>query len=82
MRISELAKGNMTDPFITNLLAMAYDAKGDTTNARQYYRRTLRNQRPQPAKRHRPSLRSRETRRTLCLTSTKGTKITKDTKSF
>ena len=31
----------MTDPFITNLLAMAYDAKGDTTNARQYYRRTL-----------------------------------------
>ena len=39
--IAELAKGNMTDPFITNLLAMAYEAKGDVTNARQYYRRTL-----------------------------------------
>jgi tetratricopeptide (TPR) repeat protein len=39
--IAELAKGNLNDPFITNLLAMAYEAKGDTTNARQYYRRTL-----------------------------------------
>jgi tetratricopeptide (TPR) repeat protein len=39
--IAELAKGNLADPFITNLLAMAYDAKGDVTNARQYYRRTL-----------------------------------------
>ena len=39
--IAELAKGNMGDPFITYLLGMAYEAKGDTTNARQYYRRTL-----------------------------------------
>lgn len=39
--ITELAKGNLADPFISNLLAMAYDAKGDATNARQYYRRTL-----------------------------------------
>jgi len=39
--IGELAKGNLADPFIANLLAMAYEAKGDLTNARQYYRRTL-----------------------------------------
>jgi tetratricopeptide (TPR) repeat protein len=39
--ISELAKGNLGDPFIANLLAMAYDAKGDTANARQYYRRVM-----------------------------------------
>lgn len=39
--IAELARGNMGDPFITNMLAMAYDAKGEATNARQYYRRTL-----------------------------------------
>ena len=39
--IVELAKGNLADPFITNLLAMAYEAKGDAPNARQYYRRTL-----------------------------------------
>jgi Flp pilus assembly protein TadD len=39
--IAELAKGNLADPFIANLLAMSYEAKGDLTNARQYYRRTL-----------------------------------------
>jgi tetratricopeptide (TPR) repeat protein len=39
--IVELAKGNLGDPFIANLLAMAYESKGDLTNARQYYRRTL-----------------------------------------
>jgi tetratricopeptide (TPR) repeat protein len=39
--IVELAKGNLADPFMSNLLAMAYEAKGDTTNARQYYRRTM-----------------------------------------
>lgn len=39
--IAELAKGNLADPFIANLLAMSYEAKGDMNNARQYYRRTL-----------------------------------------
>jgi tetratricopeptide (TPR) repeat protein len=39
--IAELAKGNLADPFITYLLAMAYEAKGDVANAKQYYRRTL-----------------------------------------
>jgi tetratricopeptide (TPR) repeat protein len=39
--IVELAKANLADPFMSNLLAMSYDAKGDTNNARQYYRRTL-----------------------------------------
>jgi len=39
--IAELAKGNLADPFIANLLAMSYEAKGDQSNARQYYRRTL-----------------------------------------
>ena len=39
--IAELAKGNLTDPFIANLLAMAYEAKGDVANAQQYYRRAL-----------------------------------------
>ncbi len=39
--IAELAKGNLADPFIANLLAMAYEGKGDMNNARQYYRRTL-----------------------------------------
>lgn len=39
--IAELAQGNLSDPFISVLLGMAYEAKGDITNARQYYRRTL-----------------------------------------
>jgi tetratricopeptide (TPR) repeat protein len=39
--VVELAKGNLADPFMANLLAMAYEAKGDMSNARQYYRRTL-----------------------------------------
>jgi Flp pilus assembly protein TadD len=39
--IGELAKGNLADPFMSNLLGMAYEAKGDMNNARQYYRRTL-----------------------------------------
>ena len=39
--IVELATGNLGDPFIANLLAMSYEGKGDTNNARQYYRRTL-----------------------------------------
>ena len=39
--IAELTQGNLADPFILNLIGMAYEAKGDTLNARQYYRRTL-----------------------------------------
>lgn len=39
--IAELAKANLSDPFMSNLLGMAYEAKGDISNARQYYRRTL-----------------------------------------
>ena len=39
--IVELTQGNVTDPFILNLIGMAYEAKGDLQNARQYYRRTM-----------------------------------------
>ncbi len=39
--IAELAQGNLADPFILHMLAMAYDAQGNTANARQYYQRTL-----------------------------------------
>lgn len=39
--VAELVRGNLTDPFIVNLIAMSYESKGDTANAQQYYRRTL-----------------------------------------
>lgn len=39
--VAELTQGNLNDPFILNLIGMAYEAKGDLTNARQYYRRTM-----------------------------------------
>ncbi len=39
--ISQLTQGNLADPFILNLIGKAYEAKGDMTNARQYYRRTV-----------------------------------------
>jgi Flp pilus assembly protein TadD len=39
--IAELAKGDLSDPFIANLLAMSYETKGDTANAQKFYRRAL-----------------------------------------
>lgn len=39
--IAQLTQGNLADPFILNMIGMAYEANGDTANARQYYRRTL-----------------------------------------
>lgn len=39
--IAELARGNLNDPFVLNLLAMSYESKGDLQNARAYYRRSL-----------------------------------------
>ena len=39
--IAQLTQGNLADPFILNLIGMAYEAKADLTNARAYYRRTL-----------------------------------------
>jgi tetratricopeptide (TPR) repeat protein len=39
--IAELSQGNLADPFILNLIAMSYEARGDPSSARQYYRRTL-----------------------------------------
>jgi tetratricopeptide (TPR) repeat protein len=39
--IAELARGNLSDPFVLNMIGMAYEAKGDLANAREYYRRTL-----------------------------------------
>jgi tetratricopeptide (TPR) repeat protein len=39
--ITELTQANLSDPFILDLTARAYEAKGDMTNAREYYRRTL-----------------------------------------
>lgn len=39
--IADLARGNLSDPFVLNLIAMSYEAKGDADNARAYYRRSL-----------------------------------------
>jgi tetratricopeptide (TPR) repeat protein len=39
--IAELVKGNLGHPFVVNLIAMSYEAKGDTANAQLYCRRTL-----------------------------------------
>lgn len=39
--ISQLTQGDMGDPFILDLIGKAYEAKGDVTNARRYYRRVM-----------------------------------------
>ncbi|MGE3275852.1 MAG: tetratricopeptide repeat protein [Vicinamibacterales bacterium] len=39
--IKELQKADLKDPFISNLLAMAYEGKGDRKNAQKYYKLTL-----------------------------------------
>jgi tetratricopeptide (TPR) repeat protein len=39
--ISELTQGDLDDPFILDMIGKAYEAKGDITNARQYYRRVM-----------------------------------------
>jgi tetratricopeptide (TPR) repeat protein len=39
--IAELTQGNLADPFILNMIGLAYEGKGDQANARQYFRRTL-----------------------------------------
>lgn len=39
--IDHLTHGDTNDPFILDLIGKAYEAKGDITNARQYYRRVL-----------------------------------------
>jgi tetratricopeptide (TPR) repeat protein len=39
--IDHLAHGDTDDPFILDLIGKAYEAKGDMTNARQYYRRVM-----------------------------------------
>jgi tetratricopeptide (TPR) repeat protein len=39
--IAELLKADQRDPFILGLLAQAYDKKGDTAKAREYYARVL-----------------------------------------
>ena len=39
--IEQLTHGDTDDPFILDLIGKAYDAKGDVTNARQYYRRVM-----------------------------------------
>ncbi|MDP1571305.1 MAG: tetratricopeptide repeat protein [Vicinamibacterales bacterium] len=39
--IAELAQGNLNDPFILHMMGMAYDAQGNTANAREYYQRTI-----------------------------------------
>ncbi len=39
--IAQLTQGNLADPFILNMIGMAYEAKGDMNNAREYYRRTV-----------------------------------------
>lgn len=39
--VRELQKADLKDPFITNLLGMAYEAKRDRKNAQKYYKLTL-----------------------------------------
>jgi tetratricopeptide (TPR) repeat protein len=39
--INQLTQGDLDDPFILDLIGKAYEAKGDVTNARQYYRRVM-----------------------------------------
>lgn len=39
--IDHLTHGDTDDPFILDLVGRAYEAKGDQTNARQYYRRVM-----------------------------------------
>ena len=39
--IDHLTHGDTDDPFILNLVGRAYEAKGDITTARQYYRRVM-----------------------------------------
>jgi tetratricopeptide (TPR) repeat protein len=39
--IDHLTHGDTNDPFILDLIGRAYEAKGDLTNARQYYRRVM-----------------------------------------
>jgi tetratricopeptide (TPR) repeat protein len=39
--IDHLTHGDTNDPFILDLIGKAYEAKGDMTNARQYYRRVM-----------------------------------------
>jgi tetratricopeptide (TPR) repeat protein len=39
--IDHLTHGDTDDPFILDMIGRAYEAKGDPTNARQYYRRVM-----------------------------------------
>jgi tetratricopeptide (TPR) repeat protein len=39
--IDHLTHGDTNDPFILDLIGKSYEAKGDVTNARQYYRRVM-----------------------------------------
>ncbi|MFP5379914.1 MAG: tetratricopeptide repeat protein [Vicinamibacteria bacterium] len=39
--IEELSKGNLEDPFITDLLGRAYEGAGDLARAREFYQLTL-----------------------------------------
>jgi len=39
--IAHLTQGALDDPFILNMIGRSYEARGDVTNARQYYRRVM-----------------------------------------
>jgi tetratricopeptide (TPR) repeat protein len=41
LAIDHLTHGDTDDPFVLDLIGRAYEAKGDITNARQYYRRVM-----------------------------------------
>lgn len=34
-------QGDLDDPFILYMIGLSYEAKGDTSNAKEYYRRTM-----------------------------------------
>ena len=39
--VAELTQGDLDDPFILYMIGLSYEAKGDTSNAKEYYRRTM-----------------------------------------
>ena len=39
--VAELTQGDLDDPFILYMIGLSYEAKGDSSNAKEYYRRTM-----------------------------------------
>ena len=39
--VAELTQGDLDDPFILYMIGLSYEAKGDSSNTKEYYRRTM-----------------------------------------